>query len=118
MKYFEIFLLELMATNFSPSLESYVLNKYPSISQWSDTGPSWPSCYFFDWSKLKAFADDKLNIDKMTMSLLERVENTEGKGENTGHQHFLLFPVFSKAFFFGVFESGFCIAEWTLLDQL
>ena len=33
-----------MATNFSPSLGSYVLNKFPSISQWSDTGPSWPSC--------------------------------------------------------------------------
>ena len=32
-----------MATNFSPS-GSYVLNKFPSISQWSDTGPSWPSC--------------------------------------------------------------------------
>ena len=27
-------------TNFSPSSESNVLNKYPSISQWSDTGPS------------------------------------------------------------------------------
>ena len=31
-------------TNFSPSSESYVLNKYSIISQWSDTGPSWPSC--------------------------------------------------------------------------
>ena len=45
MKYFKIFLLELMATNFSPSSGSYVLNKFPSISQWSDTGPSWPSCF-------------------------------------------------------------------------
>ena len=35
-----------MATNFSPSSRSYVLNKFPSISQWSDTGPSWPSCVF------------------------------------------------------------------------
>ena len=35
-----------MATNFSPSSGSYVLNKFPSISQWSDTGPSWPSCCF------------------------------------------------------------------------
>ena len=34
-----------MATNFRPSLGSYVLNKFPSISQWSDTGPSWPSCF-------------------------------------------------------------------------
>ena len=47
MKYFEIILLELMDTNFSPSSGSYVLNKFPSISQWSDTGPSWPSCLRF-----------------------------------------------------------------------
>ena len=32
-----------MATNFSPSSGSYVLNKFPSISKWRDTGPSWPS---------------------------------------------------------------------------
>ena len=34
-----------MATNFNPSSGSYVLNKFPSISQCSDTGPSWPSCF-------------------------------------------------------------------------
>ena len=45
-----------------------------------------------DMTKLKAFADNKLNFDKMTISLLDRVENTEGKGENAGYQHFLLFP--------------------------
>ena len=28
----------------------------------------------------------------MTISLLDRVENTIGKGENAGYQHFLLFP--------------------------
>ena len=45
-----------MATKFSPCKGSYVLNQFPSnvmfgmngfhvsISQWSDTGPSWPSC--------------------------------------------------------------------------
>ena len=34
-----------MATKFSPPSGSYVLNKFPSISHWSDTGPSWPSCF-------------------------------------------------------------------------
>ena len=29
---------------------------------------------------------------KMIVSLLDRVENTVGKGENAGYQHFLLFP--------------------------
>ena len=65
MKYFEIFLLELMATNFIPSSGSYVSNKFPSISQWSDTGPSWPSCFFFcvkifyngDWYQSRPFRD-------------------------------------------------------------
>ena len=28
----------------------------------------------------------------MTISLLDRVENTEGKEENADYQHFLLFP--------------------------
>ena len=43
-------------------------------------------------TKLKAFADDKLNVTKMTISLFERVENTVGKEENAGYQHF--FPQF------------------------
>ena len=42
--------------------------------------------------KLKAFADKKLNVAKMTFSLCDRVENTVGKEENAGYQHFLLFP--------------------------
>ena len=41
---------------------------------------------------MKAFVDDKLNITKMTISSFDRVENTLGKGENAGYQHFLLFP--------------------------
>ena len=45
-----------------------------------------------DMNELKAFADDKLNVDKMTISLYGRVENTVGKGGNAGYQHFLLFP--------------------------
>ena len=62
-------------------------------------------------TKLKAFAD-KLNVDKMTIFRLERVENSLGKGENAGNQHFLLFPtVFSKAFFFGVLKSQNCVVK-------
>ena len=44
-----------------------------------------------DMTKSKAFADDKLNVARMMISLLGRVENTVGKGENAGYQHFLLF---------------------------
>ena len=34
-----------------------------------------------DQTKLKAFADDKLNVTKMIISVFERVENIVGKGE-------------------------------------
>ena len=50
-----------------------------------------------DVTKLKALADDKLNVTKMTISLCGRVENALVKGENASYQHFLLFPkCFSK----------------------
>ena len=37
-----------------------------------------------DVTKLKAFADHKFNNTKMTIYLFDKVENTVGKGENTG----------------------------------
>ena len=43
-------------------------------------------------TKLKAFADETLNVARMTFSLFDRVENTVRKEENAGYQHFLLFP--------------------------
>ena len=42
-------------------------------------------------TKLKAHADDKLNVERMVISLYDKVENTVGKGENAGYQQFLLF---------------------------
>ena len=45
-----------------------------------------------DWSKLRAFADDKINVIEKLKFLLGRVENIAGKGENAGYQHFRLFP--------------------------
>ena len=33
-----------------------------------------------------------INVARIMISLLDRVENTLGKGENAGDQHFLLFP--------------------------
>ena len=51
-----------------------------------------PNDRILDVTKLKALADDKLIVARMMISLLNRVENTVGKGENAGYQHFLLFP--------------------------
>ena len=53
---------------------------------------SLPNDKFLDVIKLKAFADDELNVAKTTIFLFDRAENTVGKEENAGYQHFLLFP--------------------------
>ena len=45
-----------------------------------------------DWSKLKALADNKINATEKSKYVSQRVENIVRKGENAGHQHFLLFP--------------------------
>ena len=49
----------------------------------------------------KHFADDKLNIAKLIISVFDQVENIVGKEENAGYQHFPLFPCFHKASFLG-----------------
>ena len=40
-----------------------------------------PNDKILDQTKLKAFADNKLNVTKMTISVFDRVENIVGKGE-------------------------------------
>ena len=52
---------------------------------------SLPHNNFFDLTKFKAFADDKLNVAKVMIYVFDRVENIVGKGENAVYQHFLLF---------------------------
>ena len=52
-----------------------------------------PNDKILDVTKLKAFADDTSNVARIMIFLLDRVENTVGKGENAGYQHFLLFPL-------------------------
>ena len=48
---------------------------------------------FSDWSKLKAIADDKMNvIKKKSISILGSLQNIMGKGEIAVYQHFHLFP--------------------------
>ena len=52
-----------------------------------------------EWSNLKAFADDKINVTEKLKFVLGKVENIAGKGENAGYQHFLLFTqCFLKTF--------------------
>ena len=66
-----------------------------------------PNDKILDWSKLKAFADDKLNEIEKLEFVLEWVEKMVGEGENAGFQHFLLFsPCFQKASLVGVVKVG------------
>ena len=58
-----------------------------------------PDDKFLGLPKLKAFADDKLNVTQNVKVVFHRIENVVGKEENAGYQHFLLFPqCFQKAF--------------------
>ena len=48
----------------------------------------------------------------MVISVFDRVENIVGKGENSGYQHFLLFPqCFEKASFPDT-SKGVIVWEW------
>ena len=61
---------------------------------------SLPNDKYLDWSKLKAFADDKMNVGEKLIFMEEKIENIVGQGENAGNQHFLLVPqCFQKASF-------------------
>ena len=63
---------------------------------------SLPNNKILDLTKLKAFADDKMNVAQVMISVFDRVENTEGKGKIVGYQHFLLSPqCFQKLSFLG-----------------
>ena len=45
-----------------------------------------------DWSKMKVFADDKINVTEKWKFVFRKTENIVGKGENAGSRQFLLFP--------------------------
>ena len=58
-----------------------------------------PNDKILDWTKLKAFAEDKLDITKIMNSVCDRVENIEGKKEKM-----LVTSIFS--FFHNVFKRN------------
>ena len=68
---------------------------------------SLPNNKILDVTELRAFADDKLNVAKLTISLSDRIRNTVGKGENAVYLHFLLFPqCLPKPSFLGSLKVG------------
>ena len=73
---------------------------------------SLPDDKIVDWSKLKAFADNKINVAEMMISLPDMIENIVGKGENAGYSIFSFsHNVFSKDLFFRVVKSRDCVVK-------
>ena len=66
--------------------------------------------FMLDRTKLKAFADDKLNVAQMMIFFLsDRDKNIVGKGEKCCLPAFSPFPtMFSKAISYRVMELGLC----------
>ena len=55
--------------------------------------------------KLKAVADNKIDVTEKLKFALEQVENVVGKGENACYQYFLLFThFFQTAYFSGLLK--------------
>ena len=52
---------------------------------------SLPNDKILDWSKMKAFTDDKINLSEKLKFVLGRVENIVGKGENVGNFFSVIF---------------------------
>ena len=88
---FNIFSFSIMFSkilSFSTEVEWFII----LLLQNNPVFNSLPKDKILDWSKLKAFADKKINVAKKLKIVLGRVENIVGKGENAGNQHFLIFP--------------------------
>ena len=68
---------------------------------------SLPNDKMLGLSKLKAFADYKINVNEKFNFGFERTENIVGKGENAGYQHFLIYPqCFQKPYVSGSLKVG------------
>ena len=66
-----------------------------------------PNDKALDMTKWKHLQTTNQTVLKMTISLIDTVENIVGKEENAGHQHFLLFKhCFLKLSSLGLFKVG------------
>ena len=59
-----------------------------------------------DWSNLKVFADDELDVAQKKENVCKRIENIVAKGESAAYQPFFLlphtYPFFSGSLIVGV----------------
>ena len=86
------------------------INQLPCRRQ-ASTSNTLPDDKNLDQAKSKAFADDKINVTEKLKFVFGRVENIVGKGENAGHQCFLLFPQCFPKLLFNVVRSQDCVVK-------
>ena len=74
---------------------------------------SLPNDRFLDWSKLKAFADDKINVTEKQKFFWGWMDGKHcGKKRKCWLPAFSPFPtMFSKGFFFRVIKSWDCLVK-------
>ena len=85
---------------------------YLNLKTVSEKVNSLPNDKILDWSKLKAFADDEINVINKLKFVSERIESILGKRENAGYEHFLLFgKCLSEASFLRVVKSRDCVVK-------
>ena len=72
---------------------------------------SLPNDKIFDWFKLKAFADDKMNVIKRIEMCFRMDRKHCGKRRKRWFPAFSPFPMFSKGFFLRVVKSQDCVVK-------
>ena len=55
---------------------------------------------------MEAFADDKIDVAEKVKFVVERVENTVGKGISAVYQHFLHFPLYFQGLLTVLLKAG------------
>ena len=99
---FPQYFLAISITNFKFSAKVNLSSANAFNLDWSKNllcvNPS-PEDNMLGLPKLKAFADDKINVTENIKVVFHRIGNIAGNEENAGYQHFLLFPqCFQKTF--------------------
>ena len=72
---------------------------------------SLPKDKFLDWSKLKTFADDEINVSEKLKFVLGWVENIVGKGEHAAPAFSPLPTMFSKGSIYRIVKSRDCVIK-------
>ena len=80
---------------------------------------SLPNNKIVDWSNLKAFADDKINVtEKLKFTCFEKHRKHHGKWRKCWLPAFSHFPIlFSKGSFFRVIKSQDCVVKSQLFPK-